>query len=346
MLLRDSIRALRVRWHHPATWLGAFVLPALVVIPSANLRLPGLSPDFPWQEITVTLAVYWVLSILILALPVQWTGDERPQAGPLRAFLQWGLLQTTLLAGITWLEARGLEGRQLGIYLGFVVAFAFSGNLFLGILAWVVAKAETQEREIQDAESRAQAAEQMVARGSFNPRILFESLQGLLLERDVQVLERGLVDLAVLFRTQLVAQSQDMIPFREERNHAELLLKVLAHGGRLQNQFHGQWDPAAEDRPFPALGFTRLLEASLRHPLHAGALTLRMGSRALPTGMEVELGWEGPDAEALAKTLQEGPEVEQLAQRLKGFSTLREPVTLEGGQGVWILTLRVVGVRL
>jgi hypothetical protein len=343
MILRDCVRAMRARWRHPALWLGAFGLPAAIIAPLWMTPPPTLAAVLPFRPLTLVLGAFWAASLLLVALPVQWTGNARSQVGFFRGMAQFVALEIPLLVGAALSGRILVPPARMPIFAGMVVGFGFSALLYLAVLNWVVAKGETLEREVLEAETLAQTAERLLHRGSFSPRILFDSLTGFLDESDPRTLEAGLVDLAVLFRTRLVHQRLDMVPFREERALGDLTLKVLARGGWLPARVSTAWDAEAEGRTFPALGLVKVLETAASLRLQSGDLDLE--SRAVPGGLEVEVRWTGPEAPALAQALRGDPDLPRLSQRLEAYSSLRDPLSLDGDGQRCALVIRVVEGR-
>lgn len=249
MKLAPAYHALKRRWRHPAFWLGAS-LPLLQSIPMFWLKPLASQKElpFPLAPVLVVVSVNWILSIAFLGLPFQWTGDDRPQAGFWRGYAQWLLLQIPQIGVLLAAISLGASTSREMSYLASVgISTGVSNGIWLVVISWIVVRAETQSREVQEAEGRARGAAQMVHRNTLSPRLIHDALHRLLGLRDPIQLERGLVNLAVLFRSRLVAQSQDVVPFSKERELAESLLATSPRFADVQCH----WAPEAENHTCP-----------------------------------------------------------------------------------------------
>ncbi len=345
MRLRPALRALSARWRHPALWLGAVVLPLVQAVPVAYVPLSEPWTHLPVRQMLTAASLIWCLSVLLAGLPFQWTGDDRPQSKFLRGFFQWLALEVLLIAlGLACLPWN-LAPRDAGMTFGIVVA-GMSANLFLILLLnWLLVRAETEDAEVTEAEQRARAAERLVARQTLSPRTIHATLSNLLEEAHPHHLERGLVDLAVLFRTRLMLQSLPMVPFAQERGLVEQLLQVLQRTGRLPKQLHQSWGPDTDGLSIPSLAVVQVVEilADLLEtcPLESLILT---GHR-MDALFEICLQWRGEHSGALLNRLEAHPDFQALERRLAGAAFLREPLSLERSEGGGCLRLCLPVVR-
>lgn len=183
-----------------------------------------------------------------------------------------------------------------------------------------MARGETHETELVVTEQAAFAAESQLQRASFSPVVLFQSLERLRHLEDPIRLERGLVDLAVLFRTWLAHQDRSQVTFGEERELAERYLQVL-DGDDLP--IRASWDPEADRRRIPPFGLCQLLETILKATPPEASSRLSLASRALPGGLELSIDVEGA-APGLGTTLSQSPAWIGIETRLSPWG-LREP---------------------
>lgn len=344
MLLKDAWKATLSRWRHPGIWMAAFLLPPCFAWPffAPAGKMP---PNFPWRPSVAAISLFWCLSILSTGLPVLWSGDRRPRSGVLRGLLQIlaleVLLHVLVIAPFVWV----LKGKNLFILLGFTTVMFVVQLVFLGIVHWLVAHGDSQEMEIHEAERQALAAEALVQRASFSPVLLYESLHGLQRLEDPVALERGLVDLAVLFRTWLVHHDRPSVTFGEERALSELYLRVVRRTHCPDLPLQATWDPEADLRQIPPLGLSQLLESVCRgaetHPL----TSVRVSSHALPGGLELCLDLAGPGAAVLGAQLPDSPAWSWIQRRMAPWG-LREPkMSLETGEGTARLHLTLAEAR-
>lgn len=345
MRLRPALRALGARWRHPALWLGAVGLPALQAVPLAFVPLSGPFVNLPVRSMLLAASLQWCLSVLLAALPFQWTGDDRPQTGFVRGFLQWSLMELLILVGLLPLLPRGLPPRQLGILTGLLGAGAMVNLILLLLLNWILVRGETEDAEVREAEARAQAAERLVARQTLSPRTIHSTLEALLAETDPAQLERGLVDLAVLFRTRLMLQAQATVPFAQERTLVEQLLQVLQRAGRLPAHLDRAWSPEAEGCPIPSLVVVQMVEILVdlleSCPVHELSLTAHRVGDVLVVGF----AWAGREGCDLLQRLERHPDLGALEQRLAGAALLREPLSMEREGGRARVSMRISEVR-
>lgn len=325
MKIQAAWQATRRRWAHPGLWLGALVVPAFVSAP-AILSMQGQLPEgTPMVTIMVVLGLQWILSVLFVSLPWQWSGDDRPQAEFVRGLFQWMALECLIMLVLALAPLGWLSGRAYGILIGTHVFWIMATHPFLGLISWLVARAETHELELAEAERQAVAAEQLTRRASFSPVVLFQSLEGLQKVEDARSLERGLVDLAVLFRTWLAHHEQSQVTFREERQLAERYLQVLDPGAIAVTT---AWDPDADPRLIPPFGLSQLLEAILRG-LPPGAITaMTLRSRTLPGGLALTLDLDGAVAPLLL-SLPQDPAWAWLLNRLGPWGLPEPQMTLQ-----------------
>lgn len=345
MRLRPALRALGARWRHPALWLGAVGLPILQAVPLAFVPLSGPFVNLPVRSMLLATSLQWCLSVLLAALPFQWTGDDRPQTGFLRGFLQWSLMEVLTLAVVLPFLPWGLPPRQLGILTALVGAGSMVNLFLLLLLSWILVRGETEDAEVREAEARAQAAERLVARQTLSPRTIHSTLEALLAETDPARLENGLVDLAVLFRTRLMLQAQATVPFAQERALVEQLLQVLQRAGRLPALLNRTWSPEADGCSIPSLVVVQIVEILVDLLETCPVDQLSLSAHRVGDVLEVSIAWEGREGCDLLNRLECHPDLGALERRLADAALLREPLSLEREGSRARVRLRIPEVR-
>ena len=336
MTLPEALEACRARLRKSAHWLIVLALPALLA--------PALF--FSFREISLrstlqflSLQTVWTLGVFLAALPWQWHAKGRPWRAWVRGTLQSLILVAALatLAGLLLAvlssKSEAFSTRWAAFGAGLMVPFL----MFLIPVGLVGARIERMDAEAQAARAKAREAQWMSHRGAFSPHLLFRNLNYLadMAPGETRLTEKGLLDLAALYRQWLIEAEKPLIPFSAEQEITEsyLALERRQWGERLRIR----WilDPALDDRPVPPLLFLPLLESVLSDSQDGGALSLEF--RATPEGSDLVLGLQvrgrvaPPGEQPLA----------QIRQRLRAVFDQGGEVSVEAAPEGWDARVRV-----
>jgi hypothetical protein len=335
MTLPEALDACRARLRKPAYWIFVLALP-IFFVPSLFFFVRQITVRAVLQALA--FQAIWSLGVFTAALPWQWIAAPRKWLAALRGFVQACLLTLLLAAlaslALVALSAKGgsLLARGLDLGGGLVVLF---GMLFLPI-GLVGARVERMDSLARAARLKAREAQWMSHRGAFSPHLLFRNLHRLAdrAPGEARDAEKGLLELAALYRQWLIEAEKPLIPFAAERDITEhyLALEQKLWGERLRIR----WilDPTLDAWPVPPLLFLTLLDPVLAEGPEKGPLELEF--RAIQKGDDLALrlalrGAAPPPGEALEA---------QLRQRIR--------TVLDGGdvsqsatEGGWEAWLRV-----
>ena len=332
----DALKACRARLRKSAHWLLVLAFPALMApILFFSLRQVTLRGILQF----LSLQVIWTLGIFLAALPWQWHSQGRPLMAWMRGILQSLILVVGLaaLAGLLLaaLSSKGgaFSARWVGFGAGLMVPFL----MLLIPIGLVGSRIERMDAEAQAARAKAREAQWMSHRGAFSPHLLFRNLNHLadMAPGESRLAERGLLDLAALYRQWLIEAEKPLIPFSAEREITEsyLALERRQWGERLRTR----WilDPSLEGRLVPPLLFLPLLESVLSESQGGNALTLEF--RATPDGADLVLELQ---ARGIASLPSEQP-LAQIRQRLRAVFDHGSDVTVEARPVGWDARFRV-----
>ncbi len=336
MLFLDALKACRARLHKPAHWLLVLALPALMV--------PILF--FALRQVTVrgilqflSLQAIWTLGVFLAALPWQWHGQGRPGwawvRGLLQALVLFGGLAT--LAGLVLVALSAKSGafaaRWAGIGTGLMVPFL----ALLVPVGLVGSRIERMDAEAEAARAKAREAQWMSHRGAFSPHLLFRNLNHLadMAPGESRRAEKGLLDLAALYRQWLIEAEKPLIPFSAEREITEsyLALERSQWGERLRTRW--VLDPTLDARPVPPLLFLPLLEDTLSDC--RGEDTLSLEFRAVLEAADLILSLQVRGR----STLPGEQPLAQIRQRLRAVFDHGSDVTVEACPNGWDARFRV-----
>jgi len=332
----EALEACRARLRKSAHWLLVLALPALLA-PMLFFSLRQVTLRGILQ--VLSLQLIWTLGIFLAALPWQWHSKGRPWLAWIRGILQSLILVAGLaiLAGLllTALSAKSgdFSARWAGFGLGLMVPFL----LFLLPIGLVGSRIERMEAEAQAARAKAREAQWMSHRGAFSPHLLFRNLNHLadMAPDESRLAEKGLLELAALYRQWLIEAEKPLIPFYAEREITEnyLALERRQWGERLRTRW--VLDPALEGRLVPPLLFLPLLEAVLSNPLGSDTLSLEFRTISEGASLVLELQVRGraalPDEQALA----------QIRQRLRAVFDHGSELSMEARPAGWDARFRV-----
>lgn len=309
MNFRQALDACRARLHKPAHWLFVLAFPALM----APFLFLGLR-QVTWRGLAqfLCLLIIWTLGVFTAALPWQWVAKERPRGSLVRGTLQ-ALLLMALLAGTAGLllallshGGGALAARWAGMGAGLMVPLL----MLLIPVGLVGSRIERMDSEALAARAKAREAQWMSHRGAFSPHLLFRNLNHLADTASGQsrLAEKGLLNLAALYRQWLIEAEKPLIPFSAEREITEnyLALERNQWGDLLRTR----WilDPSLDNRLVPPLLFLPLLESTLSEAPGQEPLTLEFSTNSDGADLLLTLQLRGrttpPSEQALAQVRQ------------------------------------------
>lgn len=213
------------------------------------------------------LSAYW-LSVcygLFSPLPWLWTGDDRLGAGLVRGTLQ-ALVFSVLLLALSFLPLALAKGFWAARPMGPFLPLHPMGLMLVGY--FIALGIRTESRHADSVHEAKQARFQLL-QAQLSPHFLFNALSAFaeLGRRDWPSTERGLLDLAKVYRSLLEMGERAEATLGEERALLEALLSVegLRFGPRLAVTW--EWDGTLEDTLLPPLLLLPLVENALKHGL-------------------------------------------------------------------------------
>ena len=271
--------------------------------PNPSLLLPGAA---------------FLLGIYLLGpLPWQWDGHAQGRPSLVRGCLQavgWNAAWIALVVAASWswhrLSAGALPIQPVLLQLAqaaHVSGWLLQGALVLPmafLVGWFIAAKEGAESDRSEAR-RIQAALEITARqaqvqalqAQLDPHVLYNALGGLseLARRDPGRTERGLLDLADLYRGLTALGKRERIPLGEERSllARQLAVESLRLGDRLNIRW--EWPGSLDGLEVPPLLVQPLVENAVKHGLslseEGGELVLT--AERTPGGLRVEIANTG-----------------------------------------------------
>ncbi len=331
-----ALKACRARLRTSAHWLLVLAFPVLMApilfFTLHQVTLRGILQFLSLQAI-------WTLGVFLAALPWQWHSQGRPLMAWVRGILQ-SLILVIGLAALAGLLLAALSSKSDNFsmrWAGFGAGLMVPLLMLLVPVGLVGSRIERMEAEAQAARTKAREAQWMSHRGAFSPHLLFRNLNHLAdrAPGESRLAEKGLLDLAALYRQWLIEAEKPLIPFSAEREITEnyLALEQRQRGERLRIR----WilDPSLDGRPVPPLLFLPLLEAVLSDG--PGEDTLSLEFRAILEGRDLILGLQVrgrvsvPGEQSLA----------QIRQRLRAVFDQGSDVTIEACSTGWDARFRV-----
>ena len=272
MRTEDVIAYERVRLRSPWVWMPVLGFGLLLTLVFAgNLALvPGIYR--PTNFFGALLAAFG-LPVLILWLspaPWLWTRGRATHAPFLKGLLQSGLFAAAfiVLLGIvlvllSLLSASSARPVAL-VALGSVLAIWVPTTMLAG---YAITHWERTRILKQETEKRLREAHWVLLRGQLSPHALFNALNGLaeLVHTDPPAAERGILDLASLYRALLDHGSRPSAPLRDERSLVSRYLAVesMRLGKRLEVRW--AWDESLEDLETPPFLVQPMVENAIKH---------------------------------------------------------------------------------
>jgi hypothetical protein len=170
------------------------------------------------------------------------------------------------------------------------------------VLGYGLARAESLEADVREAEAQARSMEWAGQRGSFPPQLLFETLDALAAEApgDVRLVEQGLLDLAALYRQWLIQGQESSTTLGVERELVERYFAVEQRCLGPHLRLKTAW-PLELGGRLPSMLLLGLAQWSLEVGRASGVgVDLRLEARDVDGGVQVELLCSGkPTATAL-----------------------------------------------
>lgn len=325
MRIRHFPASIRSKFRNSATWVAI----AIYGIAWSGARLLLLPTRFS-GALELSIPFLFVSAQLALApLPWLWTGDDRPQAPPLRGLLQaipWNALWIGLCICLLFMLDVGKEAslqearfRALGLrppirpeWGVFMVNFSLA--LILGLFLADKDQAETSAR---DSKRLADQARAQMLQAQLNPHALFNVLGGLteLVHEDPDAAESALVGLIHMYRRLTAHGSALRAPLRDERQLIEHYLGIeeIRLGERLATTW--EWPPWADALELPPMLLQPLVENAIKHGIapHPEGGALRIAAERKPGRLALSVANTGALLGAEAK---DGTGLGNLKERL------------------------------
>jgi hypothetical protein len=270
----------------PATWVAIAVYGIAWVGARVVLVPPGAVPA--GMEFVMPF-LFVAAQVALAPLPWLWTGDDRPQAVPLRGLVQaipwnalWigaGIGLLVLLGSGRGVGAQEAKLRALGYqspfraeWLIFVVNYTMA--MILGLFLAEKERVESSERTLKRLADQTRV---QVLQAQLNPHVLFNVLGGLteLVHEDPDAAESALVALTQMYR-ELTAHGVALVaPLGDERRILEHYLDIeeIRLGKRLEVAW--AWPGWADRLELPPLLLQPLVENAIKHgisPLPEGGV--------------------------------------------------------------------------
>lgn len=288
MRIQDVIAYEKARIRSLWVWLPVLGFGMLLTLVSAgNMALvPG--SYHPTSVLSVFLGSFG-LPILVLWLspaPWMWTRGRATHAPFLKGLVQSGFFATAyiLLLGAVLILLRGLSSatssRPLALLaLGSALAIWVPATMLAGyfITLW-----ERTRMLKEETEKKLREAHWVLLRGQLSPHALFNALNGLaeLVHIDPVAAEKGILDLASLYRALLDHGGRPSSPLRGERVLVSRYLAVesMRLGQRLEVKW--AWDESLEDLETPPFLVQPMVENAIKHgiapSLQGGTLSITL----------------------------------------------------------------------
>ncbi len=290
MRLIDVIAYQKKRIRSPWVWTPILALACLSTfgsIPSILSRNPEfLAP----MLVAIALGSLGVAGLYIWLSPAPWfwTGTRARHAPLWRGAFQslsFNVLFLGFVFGLQLVLLRkvpDVPGLNRGIRItniGVQMLFHAVGSAVLGYFITLFERTRLVKEET---EKKLREAHWVLLRGQLSPHVLFNSLNGLaeLVHVDPDAAEKGILDLADLYRALLDHGSRPSAPLLDERNLVERYLSVenirLAERLRLT----WEWDAALETLETPPFLIQPLVENAIKHGIapspKGGELRIRL----------------------------------------------------------------------
>ncbi len=294
MRFQELIAYEKARLRHPWIWMPVLGFGMLLTLVSAGTMALVPGSYHPTTLLSALLAAF-ALPVLILWLspvPWMWTRGRATHAPFLRGMVQSGLFAAAfiLLVGALQLllgtftksnASRPLALLALGSALAIWVPTAMLAGYFITL--W-----ERTRMLKEETEKKLREAHWVLLRGQLSPHALFNALNGLaeLVHTDPPAAERGILDLASLYRALLDHGSRPSAPLQDERTLVSRYLAVesMRLGQRLDVKW--AWDESLEALETPPFLVQPMVENAIKHGI---APSISGGD------LEITLAREGDD---------------------------------------------------
>ena len=273
MRLPDILLYQRRRLRSPKVWVpmaGLGLLMAMVQILVLLKSVPmGTGPAVVFG--LVAGVGFAMLYIGLSPMPWLWTRSRATHAPLLRGALQalafnaaFVLLLTLVEILLTW---RLKLDHRLGLALGTFLAGTVIHAPAAALLGYFITLWERTKFLKEETEKKLREAHWVLLRGQLSPHALFNALNGLaeLVHIDPVAAEKGLLDLAGLYRSLLDHGSRPSAPLRDERTLVERYLAIEQI--RLGTRLHVTWDWNSEldSLETPPFLVQPLVENAIKH---------------------------------------------------------------------------------
>lgn len=288
MRLHEVIAYERARIRNPwilLPMLGFGTLLALVSLGMLSLQPQGPGPFGVWSALVGSFGLP-ALVIWLSPAPWLWTRGRASHAPFLRGAVQSGVFATVFLLAVggaqiflAMFEKEKASPTLAMAAMGSVLAIWVPATMLAGyfITLWERTRIIKEETE-----KKLREAHWVLLRGQLSPHALFNALNGLaeLVHIDPVLAEKGILDLASLYRALLDHGSRPAAPLRDERVLVQRYLSVesMRLGQRLDVQWH--WDETLEDLETPPFLVQPMVENAIKHgiapSLNGGDLSITL----------------------------------------------------------------------
>ncbi|MDP2876715.1 MAG: histidine kinase [Holophaga sp.] len=273
MRFQDVITYEKARLRRPWVWMPVVGLGLLL-----TLSMWPLAGAFPkgfkiadW--LSLAFGMFGVSGLVIWLSPAPWlfSNSRGTHATFFRGVIQsavFGCVCIALIAAAQLL-AVGLTGREMNPALVLRSMLAALIQLVpVAMLAGYFISLWERTRIIkEETEKKLREAHWVLLRGQLSPHALFNALNGLaeLVHIDPTAAEKGILDLASLYRALLDHGSRPSAPLRDERVLVTRYLAVesMRLGQRLEVQWH--WDERLDDVETPPFMVQPMVENAIKH---------------------------------------------------------------------------------
>jgi len=288
MRLHDVIAYERARIRNPWVWmpvLGLGLFLTLSLLPLVG-TLPTGVKTANW--ISLAFGMFGVSGIVLWLSPAPWLySNSRGTHAPfLRGALQSAAFNVGCIALIGAIQLVVAKVTACEINWMMILRSLLSGFLQLVPVAmlagYFITLWERTRIVKEETEKKLREAHWVLLRGQLSPHALFNALNGLaeLVHIDPVLAEKGILDLASLYRALLDHGSRPAAPLRDERVLVQRYLSVesMRLGQRLEVQWH--WDETLEDLETPPFLVQPMVENAIKHgiapSLNGGDLSITL----------------------------------------------------------------------
>ncbi len=259
------------RMTQPWTWVTilGFAAP-FIVLRTWIFWKEGMT--HPLTRVGAVLVPIFISICFAWIAPMAWryTSDDRPRAGIVRGAFQSLLVNSVVVLLFVETDVLLIDMSHPVKLHDFWAAAAGNGILlipFMTLVGFFIATGEVGEDERKLAEVQSKSAQDRALQHQLSPHVLFNALNGLaeLVRQDPDAAERGILDLADLYRMVLDNGRLAWVPLSEEVRLVERFLAVERL--RLGNRLHviWEWDEELNGVMVPPLMLQPLVENAIKH---------------------------------------------------------------------------------